>query len=114
MLGRGGRPSSRLGEVNQPLLNSSREDLSASATNHSDILFLAQDDDDFEHSALDVPDSSSRQVKLERSVRFQEDVQVMGPPLRSTFESRETGVVVRFTCSSGECVSLIVFGIYSV
>lgn len=94
MLGRGSRPSSRLGEASQPLLNSSREDLSAPASNHGDVLFSAHDEDDFEHSALDGPDPDSRETKAERSVRFQEDVQVVGPPLRSTYQSRETGALV--------------------
>lgn len=88
MLGRGSRPSSRLGEVNQPLLNDSREDLSA-ATTHEDVLFSAHDEDDFEHSALDGPDPL--EAKAERTVRFHEEVQVVGPPLRSTYQSREAG-----------------------
>lgn len=88
MLGRGSRPSSRSGEASQPLLNDSREDLSA-ATIHEDVLFSAHDEDDFEHSALDGLDT--RESKAERTVRFHEDVQVVGPPLRSTYQSREAG-----------------------
>lgn len=104
MLGRGSRPSSRLGEASQPLLNSSHEDLTDSAPNdiqnHSDILFSAHDEDTFEHSALDAPEQ--KQARAERSVRFQEDVEVrvVPPPLRSTYQSREAGVCYSVGCSS--------------
>jgi solute carrier family 38 (sodium-coupled neutral amino acid transporter), member 11 len=70
------------GEARQPLLNDSQE-------NPADkrVVFAVDDsDDDEERSAIDTPKKSSR------SVTFREDVQVIGPPLRSTIESREAGV----------------------
>ncbi|PCH43754.1 hypothetical protein WOLCODRAFT_104108 [Wolfiporia cocos MD-104 SS10] len=70
------------GSASQPLLDRSDEHLVAHGSD--DVLFSV-DDDEEESSALDI--TTSAQPK--HSVRFQEDVQVIGPPLRSTFESRE-------------------------
>lgn len=75
----------------QPLLDRSSEDLA-----HPDsdsVIFSVQDDDEdyAEASALDLPDDADG-PKSAHSVRFREEVQVIGPPLRSTAESRETGM----------------------
>lgn len=85
------RNAAENGEASQPLLNGSHEDLTPDAEDHSHLLFSATDDDDSESH------SSGRSVtprRGEHTVRFREEVQVIGPPLRSTIHSRETG-----TCS---------------
>lgn len=75
------------GTATQPLLGHSDEDLPA--RNNEDIIFSVVDDDDVhESSALSRVDSP---VDTPGHVRFREDVQVIGLPLRSTFESREAG-----------------------
>ncbi|KAF7792391.1 hypothetical protein EIP86_003428 [Pleurotus ostreatoroseus] len=74
----------------QPLLNGSEEDLHHGES--SSVLFSVNDDeeDDYaEVSALDA-EAESPGPKSGHSVRFREEVQVIGPPLRSTTESRET------------------------
>jgi len=103
---RGGRQNGRIsdGVDSQPLLASSREDLStrasslstssASASSSADnVLFSIDDDNDgLEMSALASEDAPhARRTKADQSVRFQERVQVIAPPLRSTLESREAG-----------------------
>lgn len=70
------------GEARQPLLNASHEDVLAD----SDRVVFSVDDEDSESSSTE-PWSTVR--RTEPSVRFQEEVQVIGPPLRSTIESRE-------------------------
>ncbi|KAG1878119.1 amino acid transporter [Suillus subalutaceus] len=70
------------GEARQPLLNASHEDVSAD----SDHVVFSVDDEDSESSSAE-PWSSVR--RTEPIVRFQEEVQVIGPPLRSTIQSRE-------------------------
>ena len=97
MLGRNKRPrqgeSDSVAHDQQPLLNGSEEDLHHPQA--SDVLFSAQDDDDddyIEASALDTVEESPT-PKVGHSVRFREDVQVIGPPLRSTIQSRETGAL---------------------
>lgn len=70
------------GEARQPLLNASHEDVSAD-TNQ---LVFSVDDEDSESGSAE-PWSTVR--RTEPGVRFQEEVQVIGPPLRSTIQSRE-------------------------
>ncbi|KAG2119523.1 amino acid transporter [Suillus discolor] len=70
------------GEARQPLLNASHEDVSAD-TNQ---LVFSVDDEDSESGGAE-PWSTVR--RTEPGVRFQEEVQVIGPPLRSTIQSRE-------------------------
>lgn len=71
-------------EYTQPLLGS-RESLNPPAEH---TIFSADDsDDDAEGTALDP-------AKPDHNVRFREEVQVIGPPLRSTLASREAGVYV--------------------
>lgn len=66
------------GEYRQPLLN-----------NRDDVVFdIDGSDDEDSTSALEPPQASSR------SVRFEDEVQILGPPLRSTMASREAGVYV--------------------
>ncbi|OCH85803.1 amino acid transporter [Obba rivulosa] len=97
MLGRSSRQRDAGGDsaASEPLLNrDSHEDFGADDAAHpsaDDVLFAVDDhDDDFEDSALNgSPHEDSARAKPSHSVRFQEDVQVIGPPLRSTFESRE-------------------------
>lgn len=93
MLGRSRatRDNDAEGSTRQPLLGGSQEDLHD--TPHGDVLFTTgddEDDDDYvEASALDHLDSPP--TKPGHSVRFNEDVQVIAPPIRSMMESRETG-----------------------
>ncbi|KAG2150479.1 amino acid transporter [Suillus clintonianus] len=70
------------GEARQPLLNASHEDVSADS-NH---VVFSVDDEDSESSSVEPWTAVQR---TEPSVRFQEEVQVIGPPLRSTIQSRE-------------------------
>ncbi|KAJ3528337.1 hypothetical protein NM688_g8013 [Phlebia brevispora] len=74
----------------QPLLNGSEEDLHH--PEQGSVIFSVNDDDDddyVEASALESVEESPL-PRSGHSVRFREDVQVIGPPLRSTTESRET------------------------
>ncbi|KAH9998521.1 amino acid transporter [Russula compacta] len=89
---RGARQNGRVTGDSQPLLASSREDLST--TTDDDVLFAIEDDDgEHEHETSALEDSnaqpSPRRIKADQSVRFQEQVQFIAPPLRSTLESRE-------------------------
>jgi len=99
MLGRGGRQNGRVNGDSQPLLSHSREDLSTTATTGDDdgVLFSIEDDDGLETSALventhTPPPPHSPRNKADQAVRFQEEIQVIAPPLRSTSESREAGM----------------------
>ena len=100
---RGGRLNGRFNDEadSQPLFVSSREDhstrTSSSASASADNVLFSVDDndndddrDDRETSAL-APDDTLRRTKADQTVRFQEHVQVIAPPLRSTLESREAG-----------------------
>lgn len=66
-------------ETRQPLLEEEHRD--------DPVLFSVEDDDEEE-----LPLAHVEQPKKDRtrSVRFQEDVRIIGPPLRSTIQSRET------------------------
>src|SRR5882762_9074021 len=92
MLGRDfNRQNSHARKAGKPLLNAEHDNLPGQSNDA--VLFSINDDDDdgdghVESSAL----TSYPEGKGEHAVRFQEDVQVIGPPLRSTYESRETGV----------------------
>lgn len=58
----------------------------------NDVIFSVEDDQDgVEHE--DTRESGEVQGRSDRprSVRFQEDVRIIGPPLRSTIHSREAG-----------------------
>lgn len=82
-----GRRSAAEGESSQPLLAPE-----ADAEGRTTIFAVDSDDDNdaLEDSALRrAPDT-----RLEHTVRFQENVQVIGPPLKSTNSSREAGVYV--------------------
>ncbi|OJA18237.1 hypothetical protein AZE42_05175 [Rhizopogon vesiculosus] len=72
------------GEARQPLLNDSHEDISAEEANQ--VVFSAPDDEDSESSAAVAWSDTQR---TQPGVRFKEEVQVIGPPLRSTTQSRE-------------------------
>ena len=90
MLGRGGRPNQINGD-GLPLLQNSLEHEEDS----ENTLFSIEDDDD------DVPETSALEdshprSKPDHSVRFQDQVQVIAPPLRSTIESREAGASFTF------------------
>lgn len=77
-----GQPShsARRTEANEPLL-AARDSL------EDDHVILGSDDDD-ESTALSHADDRREHV------RFEEHVQVIGPPLRSMIASRETGQYV--------------------
>ena len=79
-------------ETSQPLLAQGHE-----RVQDDPVIFSVEDDDDDdeEHSVLrdDIAFSDQhRRHQSKRSVRFQDEVRVMGPPLRSTMQSRETGM----------------------
>ncbi|KAH9176293.1 amino acid transporter [Lactarius sanguifluus] len=81
MLGWGGRQNGQTNGDDQPLLRSSHEH------EHEDsehTLFAIENDDDT--SVLEDPHPRG---KADHSVRFQDEVQLIAPPLRSTLESRE-------------------------
>lgn len=83
MLPRSAKQPGRPDEASQPLLDNDEDD---------DVLFTAADgdsDDDFQVPAR-LPDPSTSKTSG-RSVRFEDDVQVIVPPLRSTTASREAG-----------------------
>ena len=89
MLGRSTRDQDADGSARQPLLDSADDE-----TGHDSdsVLFSVDDDEDIEDSTLlNDAEAQTSLPKSGHSVRFQEDVQVIGPPLRSTFQSRETG-----------------------
>lgn len=71
------------GESREPLLNNSQEDLGQD----SRVIFTVDDEDPSETSRLNSP----RPDRPDHRVRFQEEVQILGPPLKSTIQSRETG-----------------------
>lgn len=71
----------REGEAGQPLLAEHE-----SASDDRTLFAVADDEFDIEESALETPEDSRRT----HSVRFDEDVHVIPPPLRSTTQSRET------------------------
>ena len=91
------------GGLSQPLLNSSEEDLPSSSNGPShhvrsngNVLFSVDDGSDDSSEELlgegNVDgDVHAGEGKPNHTVRFQEDVQVIAPPLRSTQQSRETG-----------------------
>ena len=91
MPGRDGRRNGRVDEDSRPLL--SREDLSTTLTpsaSTDNVLFSVDGDEDvLETSALE---DTSRRSKADQTVRFEEQVHVIPPPLRSTTESREAGM----------------------
>ena len=99
MLGRSKRPrdTSSAAHDQQPLLTRSSEDLHQ--PDEDSVIFSVQDDDEdyAEASALDLPNDGTT-PKSSHSVRFREEVQVIGPPLRSTAESRETGTSLTHVC----------------
>lgn len=67
-------------EFRQPLLHS-REDLN---NHHAETIFTAGDDFD-----EDVEGTSALETPKTRNVTFEEDIQHIAPPLRSTTSSRE-------------------------
>ncbi|KAH9858611.1 amino acid transporter [Lenzites betulinus] len=90
MLGRSSRPRDRdEARASQPLLHGSEEDLPATA--HDNVLFSIDDaEDDEDDVPLARANGAATTPKSSHSVRFQEEVQVIAPPLRSTMTSRET------------------------
>lgn len=68
------------------------EPLPEDGEHQNDVLFsVDNDDDEEEENGHAGPDEDEAHDKRTRTVRFQEDVRVIGPPLRSTIASRETG-----------------------
>lgn len=87
------RSPSGEGESRQPLLRSSLDDLAEERTIFAvDDHDLDDDDELEENTALD----NSKGARADHSVRFQEDVHVIGPSLRSTQSSREAGMSCPF------------------
>jgi sodium-coupled neutral amino acid transporter 11 len=90
MLGRGGRRNGQINGDGLPLLQDSHEHEDSENT----LFSIEEDDDDVpETSALEDPHPRS---KPDHSVRFQDQVQVIAPSLRSTIESREAGASSTF------------------
>lgn len=85
MLGWGGRQNGQISGDGQPLLQSSHEHEDSENT-----LFAIEDDDDVPETTA-LQDPHPPRSKTDHSVRFQDQVQVIAPPLRSTSESREAG-----------------------
>jgi hypothetical protein len=77
MLTRLTRTNDQASETEQPLLSDSLDDVES-----ADHTIFAIDDDSGDEE--DLPDTP-------RTVRFEEEVQVVSPSLRSTVESREAG-----------------------
>lgn len=77
---------------------SPRKDRSALSDGESRQPLLGQDenvvfaiDDDGDTNDAYSGRASPQPERAEHSVRFEEEVQVIGPPLKSTIQSRETG-----------------------
>jgi solute carrier family 38 (sodium-coupled neutral amino acid transporter), member 11 len=87
MLGRKGHQNGHVNGDNQPLLDDSREDHSILTDNV--VFAIEEDDDDQETSALEEIRPGGKE---DHSVRFQDEVQIIAPRLRSTLESREAGM----------------------
>ena len=97
MLGRSTKQN-RPDEASEPLLNSSREHLGGNDENHEGVLFALEEDgdddsldDDQDIGSVSPQPSTNNKVNA-RSVRFEDDVHIIAPPLRSTTQSREVGV----------------------
>lgn len=87
-----GQRENRRGEANEPLLGT-HEDLD------DDNVVFAIDDDDDVYTPNDDSHRQTTALPLDAEdnigrVRFNDDVQVLGPPLRSMQASREAGVCV--------------------
>ena len=99
MFGRTAKPNAREteGEASEPLLNRSRDEL---ATSDDRVVFSVHDDDDDDDDDEDEDDDGNAYTadsRLPQRVRFQEEVQVVALPLRSTMQSRETGQSITFS-----------------
>ncbi|KAF7967855.1 hypothetical protein HWV62_32864 [Athelia sp. TMB] len=81
MFGRSSRPKETEGESAQPLLSRSRENL----VQEDQVIFALEEDDEYGRASHEL----EFEERPEHHVRFQEEVQVIGPPLRSTMQSRE-------------------------
>ena len=81
-VGRQSRPNGGTGTY-EPLLDDTER--------QNNVVFSVEDDEDDidEHNK---PGEEEAHEARTRTVRFEEDVRVLGPPLRSTIVSRETGV----------------------
>jgi hypothetical protein len=89
--GRDGRRNRRVDEDSRPILVSSREDLSLTSPSTENVLFAIDGDDD-EHEASALDDTGTRRKSMaDRTVRSQDQVQFIAPPLRCMLESREAG-----------------------
>jgi sodium-coupled neutral amino acid transporter 11 len=83
--------------ASEPLLNGSQENLVASDS----TIFAVDDDDD-----SDGGRGSSPKHGTPHTVRFEENVQIIGPPLRSTVQSREAGELPGRIFSVRRCIHL--------
>lgn len=92
MFGRSARAKDTEGESAQPLLSHSSENL----VQEDQVIFaLDENEDDYAYGRASHEDEE----RPEHNVRFQEHVQVIGPPLRSTMQSREAGACTRSVLS---------------
>lgn len=78
------------GESRRPLLGGFQEDRAEERT-----VFAVDDSSDDESEGIGA--LSPKGDRPDHTVRFQEDVQVIAPPLRSTTSSREAGMYVSIT-----------------
>jgi len=97
MIPRSAKQPGQSDEAYQPLLENDDDD-------DDDVLFVATDgdSDDGFHVPARLPDPSTSKTGG-RSVRFEEDVQVIAPSLKSTMASREAG---SYTADLADCTSL--------
>ena len=72
-------------ESSQPLLGSDR------GVQDDHVLFSLDDEEEERLPSPPPKDNAEPRTPNGRSVRFQESVHVIGPPLRSTIQSREAG-----------------------
>lgn len=80
-VGRQSRPNGGTGTY-EPLLDDSER--------QNNVVFSVDDDEDDADAHGEPGEDEAHEVRS-KTVRFQEDVRVLGPPLRSTIVSRETG-----------------------
>lgn len=78
----GRQPSSNGDATYEPLLEDSEH--------QNNVVFSVEDDEEEANEHAEYEEGEAHDTRT-RTVRFQEDVRVIGPPLRSTIASRETG-----------------------
>lgn len=79
------KPTEEDGDTREPLLGQGN----GHALEDRVIFAVADEDEDELDHDMNSADGEREPGERSRSVRFQEDVRVIGPPLRSTAQSRE-------------------------